>query len=399
MRRARNRSFRPETMGLEERQLLSGMAEPMAMHAQMAHPAEVARHAHVARHGHIARHAHPTVPTAPTAPITNPVVSPTPASPVSANADTTSTPTTAATTASPVISDPGSPPTTTFFDTSNAAPALVQFGGKTLLVWTSSTDGTMNVAPVGKGPSGYELGSKVLVGTATSPGLTPAATVFDGRLYVAWTGTDGRLNVISSADGVNFANKVILANTSHVGPALAVFNGRLYLGWTDTNGYLNVASSANGTSFSTKVTLSDMSDLSLGGKDVDLSPALAAFDGRLYIAWTGFHTHLNVASSANGTTFSNPVTLDETSDASPALTVEQPAVKGQPPCLVIGWTGVVNVQLNTMTLTNGQTFGGKVTYPQAGFDGIALLSPTGGTLDIAWIDFDPVGHTLNFMPI
>src|SRR6516165_2583249 len=114
-------------------------------------------------------------------------------------------------------------PVTTFGDTSNAAPALVEFRGQTWLVWSSSFNGALNVATVAKGPSGFQLKSKVTLEVAITPSLTPAATVFNGRLYLAWTGTDGRLNVISSADGVHFAKTVTLADTSRTGPALAAF--------------------------------------------------------------------------------------------------------------------------------------------------------------------------------
>jgi hypothetical protein len=237
------------------------------------------------------------------------------------------------------------PPVTTFGDTSNAAPALVEFHGKTLLVWSSSFDGALNVATIAKGPSGYQLESKVRLGVALSPDLTPAATVFNGRLYLAWTAADGHLNVICSTDGVHFTNQVTLGDTSKVGPTMAAFNGRLYLGWVGTNG------------------------------------------------------HLNVESSANGMSFSNKVTLGEMSDAAPALTVEQPAGTGQSTRLVLGWTGVGNAELNGMTSTDGQHFGGKATSTQKGFDGLAVLSPSAGTIDIAWTGLQTGLRHLNFMQV
>jgi hypothetical protein len=289
------------------------------------------------------------------------------------------------------------PPVTTFGDTSNAAPALVEFRGQTLLVFSSSFNGALNVATVAKGPSGFQLKSKVTLNADITPSLTPAATVFDGRLYLAWTGTDGRLNVISSADGVHFANKVTLADTSRTGPALAAFNGRLYLGFTGLDGRLNVESSANGVTFGNKVTLNETSFLVFGKHVVELSPALASFGGRLFISWTGTNTHLNVESSANGVTFGNKVTLGVTSEAAPALTVEQPAVKGQPTRLVLGWTSVGNPTIITLTSTDGRTFGGKVASKQTGFGGLALLSPSAGTLDIAWDGFQAGLRHLNFM--
>jgi hypothetical protein len=293
------------------------------------------------------------------------------------------------------------PTVTTFGDTSNAAPALVEFRGRTLLVWSSSFDGALNVAAVVKGPSGYQLQSKVRLGVAITPSLTPAATVFNGRLYLAWTGTDGRLNVICSADGAHFTNKVTLGDTSHTGPTLAAFNGRLYLGWTGTDGHLNVESSANGMGFGNKVTLGDTSYLLVGGRQVDMSPALAAFGGRLYLAFTGDDWRLNVESSANGMSFSNKVTLGVKSWAGPALTVEQPAVKGQPTRLVLGWTSAnaTNPQINTVTSTDGRTFGGMMTSKQTGWYGLALVSPSAGTLDIAWDGFQSGLRHLNFMQV
>jgi hypothetical protein len=296
------------------------------------------------------------------------------------------------------------PAVTTFGDTSNAAPALVEFGGKTLLVWSSSFDGALNVATVANGQTGYQLQSKVTLVGDTSNNLTPAATVFNGRLYLAWTGADGHLNVISSADGVKFTNKVTLGDTSNVGPTLAGFNGRLYLGWTGLDGHLNVESSADGMSFSNKVTLGDTSLLSTPtpGKFQDLSPALATFGGRLYLAWTGADTHLNVESSANGTSFSNKVTLSNATSANaPALTVEQPTVQGRPSLLVLGWTNVgpAAPQIHTMTSTDGQTFGGLVTSTQTATGSVALSSSSAGTLDIAWTGFNTGPKDLNFMQV
>jgi hypothetical protein len=290
------------------------------------------------------------------------------------------------------------PPLTTFGATSDAAPALVEFHGKTFMAWSNSTNGALNLAVVVRGQNGYQLESQVTLSTYLSPGRSPALAVFNGRAYMAWTGTNGQLNVVSTADGVHI-EKVTLPDTSRTGPTLAAFNGRLYLGWTGLDGRLNVESSANGMTFGNKVTLPETSYIVSGKQVVELSPALASFGGRLYIAWTGTNMHLNVESSANGMTFGNKVTLGDTSDAAPALAIETPAVKGQPTRLVLGWTGVGNLKLNTMTSTDGRTFGGKVTSGQTGFGGLALLSPSAGALDIAWTGVQTGPRHLNFMQV
>jgi hypothetical protein len=290
----------------------------------------------------------------------------------------------------PAAQAASTPRVTTFGDTSNAAPALIQFHGKTLMAWSGSANGSLNVAAIAKGASGYQLTSKVTLSADLSPNLSPALAVSNGRLYMAWSDPNGHLNVISSADGVHFANQVTLGDTSAVGPTLSAFNGRLYLGWTGTNGQLNVESSADGMTFGNKVTLGDTSHV---------SPSLAAFNGRLYLAFTGTDGRLNVESSANGMAFGNKVTLSQTSQAAPALTVEAPAVKGRPACLVLGWTGTGNLKLNCMTSTNGRDFGGQMTSNQDGFGGLAIVSPSAGKLDFAWTGIQVGLRQLNFMQV
>src|SRR5207249_6005699 len=101
----------------------------------------------------------------------------------------------------------------------------------------------------------------------------------NGHYYIAWTGTDFRLNVMSSADGHTFANKVTLGETSDSAPALCFAGTKLYLIWQgrDANSSLNIMESTNGTAFTNKVTLGDSSDF---------RPAMTKA-AKLELAWTG----------------------------------------------------------------------------------------------------------------
>jgi hypothetical protein len=96
-----------------------------------------------------------------------------------------------------------------------------------------------------------------LVLAETSRGA-PAIAHFQGRLYIAWCGTnpDENLNLMSSADGSKFDNKVTLGESSSMGPALAVWADRLYMAWRgkDDAHSLNVISSADGKNFDQKMT-------------------------------------------------------------------------------------------------------------------------------------------------
>jgi hypothetical protein len=80
-------------------------------------------------------------------------------------------------------------------------------------------------------------------------------------------------------------NKVMLGETSDNAPGLAVPNGRLWLAWIGVDNHqLNV------------VGVTTMPDRSFGidpalkqtmGESSDFAPALASFNGRLWIAWIG----------------------------------------------------------------------------------------------------------------
>ena len=141
--------------------------------------------------------------------------------------------------------------------------------------------------------------------TSTSPALA----AFNGKLYAAWKGMDSdqRLFVSSSADGVNWSAQLQLQAPSGSGhghtsasPALAAFNGKLYAAWKgkDTDQRLFVSSSADGVNWSAQVQAPSGS--------TSTSPALAAFNGKLYAAWKGMDSdqRLFVSSSADGVNWS-----------------------------------------------------------------------------------------------
>ncbi|HWC11819.1 MAG TPA: hypothetical protein VG455_11410 [Acidimicrobiales bacterium] len=73
--------------------------------------------------------------------------------------------------------------------------------------------------------------------TETGPALVSHA----GRVWVAWTGRDRRLNVMSSADGVSFDHKAVLDERSSAQPALAVHDGRVVIAWVGGGNKINVA--------------------------------------------------------------------------------------------------------------------------------------------------------------
>jgi len=156
----------------------------------------------------------------------------------------------------------------------------------------------------------------------------PALTSWQGRLYVAWTGTDTRLNVMSTPDGRSFSDKIRLDEKSYrtessssmgpggssttdyicLSPALAGSASGVNLAWTGSDGHLNVQLARSAGS-PAHLRLLETSRV---------APSLAALGGGIALAWTGSDRHVNLLVSRGGS-FSGAVRLDETSTHSPAV--------------------------------------------------------------------------------
>lgn len=257
-------------------------------------------------------------------------------------------------------------------ESSEMGPALAYFAGRLYLAWTGVGNSLINIISSGDDLI-FEATTKV-----TLSEMGPKGVALDGadKLTIGWTGTDSRLNLIPSSNGKDFGDKVTLDETSNVAPALRSaalvglpLPGRLFVAWTGTDGRLNLISSTNGRDFGNKVTLSEMSNT---------APALTDFRGKIYIAWRGTDGRLNVMSSTNGRDFGEKVTLGETSDLAPTLEVFNSS-------LHIAWTGT-DGRLNVMYSSDGMNFVEKKTFANTSKAGPALarLSNLRGPVALAW---------------
>jgi hypothetical protein len=221
---------------------------------------------------------------------------------------------------------------------------------------------------------------------------------------VAWRGTDNRLNIESSPDGVNFdpnTKRTIPGETTSAAPALAVFfqnqktEPLLAIAWTGTDPqhHLNVEWSPDGLTFiqSTKRTFGATTLASDG-------PALAPFGDNsggagngLAIAWTGTDNQLNVAYSFDGEQFDIASPLGQTSPYGPTLAED--SVGGDE----IGWTGTDHLhQLNigylqswSAVLGGSEISGGAITLgPSYTSNNAPSLTYHGDTLEFAWTGTD-----------
>ena len=235
--------------------------------------------------------------------------------------------------------------------TSPQAPALCAHNGHLYIAWTGEGNNQINVAIVdGSGTTITGFSQQVIL-KETTP-VSPSLASLNGILYLAWksAGTDN-LNVMYSADhGKTFGNKYTSPQTSSQSPALCAHNAHIYIAWAGDHGNdaINVAIvdvSGNAiTGFSQKVTLIETTPV---------SPAMASFNGNLYLAWRGNgNTNLNIMYSANhGVTFGNKYVSPELSTTSPTLTV-------LPGTVFIAWKGASDkLNLSPLGLAGSQITG------------------------------------------
>lgn len=275
-------------------------------------------------------------------------------------------------------------------ETAVNAPGAVEFKGSLFVAW-SGTDSAHHLNVMCILPGGSS--AKVTLGDTSPVGASLA--VFKGRLYLAWSGTGNQqLNVMSSGDGFNWSDKVTLGETSFARPVLTEYVytkltipvHTLVLGWvgTDPAHRLNTLSSPDGKSWGGKHTLDQTS--------ID-APALASYQGQLYIAWTGTNSahNLNVMSSPNGgATWGPKKILRDTSIAGPSLYAGAR--------LELAWAGRdASQRINHASSSDGITFGDKTTLSDTS-DFTPVLTGAFGFSELVWTGRDDQHH-LNIMPV
>jgi hypothetical protein len=258
-------------------------------------------------------------------------------------------------------------------------------------------------------PTFSALTGRVLLDALSEAGPALAAGL-GGRMFVAWTGMDTRLNLASSRNGRTMTEKIVLDDRSPRGPALAADDGLLYLGWVGVDGRLNVGRTAalaagftrmgevvgGNPAWGLAATTEAAPALAVGGGRVVLAfrgadqriglmwaatgatafaerdrvtlaeqtlgaPALAFVEGRLLLSWTGTDRRLNVAEVASDGALGARRTLQESSAAGPAL-VGRRSSGGAAADLHLFWAGTDDrTRLNVVTADDGVAFASRLT--------------------------------------
>ena len=308
------------------------------------------------------------------------------------------------------------PPTrvTTLPNTSFAGPSLIALGGALCMGWTDDSRRLVTALSADEG-NNWE---STVVPTGDTGVAAPALASHDGKLFMAWTGTDseGNLNIMPSIDGgktFQLANKHFVLTSdgrekSIAAPALISYRGLLVIAWTGTDGRgtLNIATSADeGATWQNKVT---MPETAIDG------PALAFLKGgvsgagftTLVIAWTGTDSdhHINTRTCSDtafgqlGQPDFSKSTFPDTSNFGPSLATAIRRDTGDEFVFIV-WTGTDRRQrLNRGDSDNGTTFGDKKTSDEQSIAKPAIakfsLRPP-DELVYAWTGTDGEGH-LNF---
>ena len=146
-------------------------------------------------------------------------------------------------------------------------------------------------------------------------------------LRMAWKGQEGRI-YWSLFDGTQWSGQMRGMVGTIASPALAEFNGKLYMAWTGRDGPEQRIhwTTFDGMQWSGQQVLSD--------RGTNTSPALAEFNGKLYMAWTGARNDFRIYwSSFDGMQWSGQQVLsDRGTNTSPALA----EFNGK---LYMAWTG------------------------------------------------------------
>ena len=163
-----------------------------------------------------------------------------------------------------------------------ARPALAVAGEQLYLAWTG-TDLRINILADPQSP----LGAPVRLEEARSK-TTPALCSHQGSLVLAWRGRDGHINILTGPESPHGAPVRLEEAGSACMPALCSHQGSLVLAWTgDANdGHINILADPEGP-HGAPVRLEEA-----GSKRG--TPALCSHQSSLVLAWTGRDGHLNL---------------------------------------------------------------------------------------------------------
>ena len=230
------------------------------------------------------------------------------------------------------------------------------------------------------------------------PTPTPDPTKLISPVYIGWIGTD-RYLYIAPYDPSNPNQppgketqivQLYSSVSSNTSPAIAFFDNRLYIVWTGSDQQI----------YFTRYNNEGQETISpLNGLESNYSPAIAFFDNQLYVAWVGTRDHqLNIAAY-----FLDQNNLPDQSTMQQSLlqqfSYSSPALAATSSQLYIAWTGT-DKQLNLTPYTlNQPIIQSNLSPAQYALNGTSpALAATSNQLYIAWTGTDKQLNLLHYDP-
>jgi hypothetical protein len=213
--------------------------------------------------------------------------------------------------------------------------------------------------------------------TTETVALAPALAACGARLCLAWTGSNGALNVLA-AEHPDYAAPSTFKERSGEAPSLAATgSGEVAVAWTGTDRHVNLLTAAVATSGAPLPVAGAKSRLAEAKSDN--APAVCHHEGRPVIAWTGSDRRINVLAVAEygpGT----PLRLDE------ARSYGAPALCSHQGRLILAWTGS-DRRINMVAVAEYGP-GTPLRLDEAKSYGAPALCSHQGRLILAWTGSD-----------
>jgi hypothetical protein len=226
-------------------------------------------------------------------------------------------------------------------ETSEFCPSILFHNGLYFIAWTG-TDKRLNLLT-------REITNSQTVDKFTFPEKSkssPCLAANQDRLYLAWTGEDDHLNV-AQVSGKNLIEHVKLTETSELGPSITFLNGKIFVSWKGSNGRIEVGH-FNGSS--------SLKDKFISVLDTTVAtPTIAGHDGLLYVAWNDTKHAINLGVIQDKIMVKKSI-LEET-------TFEMPLIVSENNQLKLAWVGTdIQHHLNLACFGTGDV--GRIQHKQ-----------------------------------
>lgn len=234
--------------------------------------------------------------------------------------------------------------------TSDNSVVITALNGNFLLCYTESNSHQLNFVTSSNGFNFQKINAlRNGIPMIEKSFVTPALTVFNNTFFVAWIdNASNNIQIMRSADGVNWSDKDILDVQSASTPTLCTFKNQLLMAWRDLgNNKLTIMRSTEGSKWTNKCVLGAISDF---------SPTIAVLGKTLYIAWRDVNSpQINIMQSTNGQSFTNKIALGETSSA------HSPFLVANSKTLFLAWRSMNDNRLNILESNDGTVWKNKIT--------------------------------------